>query len=128
MLFRSLLHKAHEAKNSGQHHFTIWGSGAPRREFLHVDDCADALIHLLKRYSGHGHVNVGSGSDITIAELAEIVATIVGFKGRIEKDTSKPDGTPRKLLDVGKLAALGWQARIPLETGLAQTYSFFLKK
>jgi GDP-L-fucose synthase len=123
----ALMRKAHEAKMSGSPSMTIWGSGTPRREFLHVDDCASALIFLLKHYSGDSHVNVGSGVDVTIDELARLVMQTVGFDGTLEHDTSKPDGTPRKLMSNDKLAALGWQPEIPLEHGLDATYAWFLK-
>lgn len=121
----ALMRKAHEAKISGAAELIVWGSGTPRREFLHVDDAADALLHLMTYYSGDTHVNVGSGSEITILELANLIAGVVGFKGRILMDASKPDGTPRKLLDTCKLASLGWQPKIGLEEGLASTYRWF---
>ncbi|MEI9991432.1 MAG: GDP-L-fucose synthase [Rhizomicrobium sp.] len=123
----ALLRKAHEAKNSGAPELLIWGTGTPRREFLHVDDCADALVHLMKVYSGAQHVNVGTGEDIAIADLARLVAKTVGFTGSIVHDTSKPDGTPRKLLDVSKLNALGWTPRIDLSDGIRNTYRWFLE-
>ena len=104
----------------------IWGSGTPRREFMHVDDVADALVHLLTHYSGYDHVNIGCGSDLTILELATKIADVVGFKGTIKLDTSKPDGTPRKLLDSSKLTHLGWRPKIALDEGLAATYRWFL--
>jgi GDP-L-fucose synthase len=122
----ALIRKAHEAKLSGATELAIWGSGTPRREFLHVDDAADALVFLLKSYSGDQHVNVGSGTDVTILELAETVARVVGFTGRIVLDTSKPDGTPRKLMSGDKLARLGWQPRIELESGIRATYDWFV--
>ncbi len=122
----ALIRKAHEAKLAGQASFTIWGSGTPRREFLHVDDLADACTFLLKTYSGELPVNVGSGSDLPIAELAQMVADAVGYAGAINRDESKPDGTPRKLMDSGRLAALGWSARIGLRQGIADTYRHFL--
>jgi GDP-L-fucose synthase len=121
----ALLRKTHEAKSRGAGEIVIWGSGTPRREFLHVDDAADALVHLMTFYSGEQHVNVGTGSDITILELAELIARIAGFSGRIVTDPTKPDGTPRKLLDTRKLAQLGWQPSIGLEEGLAGTYRWF---
>jgi len=121
----ALLRKAHEAKVRRDSEFVIWGSGTPRREFLHVDDAADALVQLMTHYSGETHVNVGSGSDITILELAKRIAGVVGFSGRIVIDPSKPDGAPRKLLDTRKLAGLGWQPKIDLEEGLAHTYRWF---
>jgi GDP-L-fucose synthase len=121
----ALMRKAHEAKISGPAEMIVWGSGAPRREFLHVDDAADALVHLMTHHSGEEHVNVGCGSDLTILELANLIARVVGFTGRISTDPSKPDGTPRKLLDTSKLARLGWQPKIGLEDGLSRTYQWF---
>jgi GDP-L-fucose synthase len=123
----ALIRKAHEAKEAGAKSMAIWGSGTPRREFLHVDDCASALIFLLKTYSGDSHVNVGSGTDLTIDELARLVMQAVGFKGTLTHDTSKPDGTPRKLMSNEKLAAMGWAPRIPLEQGLETAYRWFLE-
>jgi GDP-L-fucose synthase len=122
----ALIRKAHEAKIRNDTQFVIWGSGSPRREFLHVDDAADALLHLMTHYSGESQINVGRGEDITILELAAKIAEIVGFRGDIATDRSKPDGTPRKLLDVSKLTALGWRPKISLEQGLASTYAWFL--
>ncbi len=122
----ALLRKAHEAKVSGQAAMEVWGSGTPRREFLYVDDCADALVHLMKSYSGEAQINVGVGTDLTIQELAETVVRVVGFTGSIAYDTSKPDGTPRKLLDVSRLAELGWRAHTDLEEGLRRTYDWYL--
>ncbi|MBB5753992.1 GDP-L-fucose synthase [Prosthecomicrobium pneumaticum] len=122
----ALIRKAHEAKQRGDAAITVWGSGTPRREFLHVDDCADALVFLLRHYSEAEHVNVGSGTDLSILELTELVCRVVGFEGRIEHDLSKPDGTPRKLMDSGRLAGLGWRPSIPLEDGVAATYRWFL--
>lgn len=122
----ALMRKAHEAKLGGAETMTIWGSGTPRREFLHADDCADAVVHLAKRYSDMQHVNVGSGSDVTIGELAELVCEVVGFAGAIVRDTSKPDGTPRKLMSGDKLAGLGWRPSIALRDGLETTYRWFL--
>ena len=124
----ALIRKAHEAKLRGDRQMIIWGTGTPRREFLHVDDCADALVLLMTRYSGVEHVNVGSAEDLTIAELAETVCEAVGFAGAIERDLSKPDGTPRKLMSGDKLRALGWQPRIGLREGLADAYVAFLKQ
>ncbi|HEY8246678.1 MAG TPA: GDP-L-fucose synthase [Hyphomicrobium sp.] len=124
----ALIRKAHEAKLRGDRQMIIWGTGTPRREFLHVDDCADALVLLMTRYSGVEHVNVGSAEDLTIAELAETVCEAVGFTGAIERDLSKPDGTPRKLMSGDKLRALGWQPRIGLREGLADAYVAFLKQ
>ena len=121
----ALMRKAHEAKAAGADTLTIWGSGTPRREFLHVDDLADACVFLLKSYSGESHVNVGSGSDVTILELAQLVARTVGFEGEIVRDETKPDGTPRKLMSDALIAGMGWKARIALEEGVAATYDWF---
>lgn len=118
----ALLRKAHEAKLSGAEELVVWGSGSPRREFLHVDDLADAVVHLTKFYSDEEHVNVGSGAEVTIKELAELVCETVGFQGHLRFDVSKPDGTPRKLSDVSKLHGLGWNQARPLRLGLNQTY------
>lgn len=122
----ALLRKAHEAKQRGDSQITIWGTGTPRREFLHVDDCADGLVHLLKTYSGFEHVNIGSGEDVTILELTQAVCEVVGFTGEIVKDTSKPDGTPRKLMSADRLRAMGWAPKIGLKDGISQTYRWFL--
>jgi GDP-L-fucose synthase len=122
----ALIRKAHEAKVSGATTMTLWGSGTPMREFLHVDDCADACVFLMKTYSDAGHVNVGSGSDIAIADLARLVIEVVGADVAIELDTSKPDGTPRKLMSNAKLAAMGWSPKIDLREGIAATYDWFL--
>ena len=124
----ALIRKTHEAKLSRAATLTIWGTGAPRREFLHVDDCADALVFLLKTYSGAEHVNVGSGEDLTILELARTVCEVVGFTGEIVCDTSKPDGTPRKLMSADKLRGMGWAPRIGLREGLERTYEWFADK
>ena len=124
----ALIRKAHEAKRQGLKQLEIWGSGTPRREFLHVDDCADALVYLLDVYSEMEHVNVGSGEDVTILELAKIVATVVGFDGPVVLDTSKPDGAPRKLMDGRKLAALGWKPTKKIEDGVRETYQWFLSE
>ena len=121
----ALMRKAHEAKVRSEAELVVWGSGVPRREFLHVDDAADALVRLMTHYSGDAPVNVGSGSDLSILELAQLIADVVGFSGRIVTDPSKPDGTPRKLLETSKLASLGWFPRIDLEAGLASTYQWF---
>jgi GDP-L-fucose synthase len=121
----ALIRRAHEAKAAGAEALTIWGTGTPRREFLHVDDCADALVHLMKVYSDTPPINVGCGEDISIRDLAHLVSEVVGFTGRIETDPSRPDGTPRKLLDVARLAALGWRSRIGLREGVASTYENF---
>ena len=122
-----LMRKAHEAKRAGGKTLEVWGSGTPMREFLHVDDAADALVWLLKTYSDDSHVNVGSGKDITIAELARTVATVVGADAEITFDPTKPDGTPRKLMDVSRLFATGWRPRYSLRSGLEQTYVWFLQ-
>lgn len=121
----ALIRKAHEAKIAGSKSFEIWGSGKIRREFLHVDDCADALVLLLKHYDGYEHINVGSGADVTIEQLSHLVAEAVGFTGTITKDATKPDGTPQKLLDVSRLTAMGWTPRIDLQTGLRRTYEWY---
>ncbi|MEG6548853.1 GDP-L-fucose synthase [Desulfocurvibacter africanus] len=123
----ALLRKFHEAKENGAHEVVVWGTGRPRREFLHVDDMADASVHLMQNYDEELIVNVGVGQDVTIAELAEHVRRAVGFEGRVVFDTSMPDGTPRKLLDVTRLTATGWQAKIPLDEGIRQTYSWYLE-
>ncbi|HET6390244.1 GDP-L-fucose synthase [Hyphomicrobium sp.] len=123
----ALLRKAHEAKRAGAATVTVWGSGTPRREFLHVDDAADAIVHLLKAYGGGGHVNIGTGEDITILELMHQICRVVGFKGQIVTDPSRPDGTPRKLLDVSRLSASGWRPQTRLKDGLAATYAWFLR-
>jgi GDP-L-fucose synthase len=124
----ALIRKAHEAKFQGLQELTIWGSGTPLREFLHVDDCADALVHLLKVYSDYEHVNVGSGEDLTIRELSELIARVVGYSGRIVTDLTKPDGTPRKLMSGARLAGLGWRPKMRLESGIAETYSWYLSQ
>jgi GDP-L-fucose synthase len=122
----ALMAKIHHARVSSLPSVPIWGSGQPKREFLHVDDLADACVFLMRHYSGEDHVNVGTGEDLTIAELAETLARIVGFTGRFEYDARKPDGTPRKLLDVSRLAGLGWRARIGLEDGIRGTYAWYV--
>jgi GDP-L-fucose synthase len=122
----ALIRKMHEAKLTGAASVPIWGTGSPRREFLHVDDLADACMHLLERYSGAEQVNVGCGEDVTIRELAELVRDVVGYQGALAFDPTKPDGTPRKLLDVSKLTGLGWQPSIGLRDGLAHAYAWFL--
>ncbi|MFB9950268.1 GDP-L-fucose synthase family protein [Rhizobium puerariae] len=122
----ALLRKAHDAKEAGASSITVWGTGTPRREFLHVDDCADACVHLMKVYSDDVHVNVGSGTDITILELTGLICEVVGFSGDIVHDLSKPDGTPRKLMSADRLRALGWAPSISLRDGLADAYKAFL--
>lgn len=122
----ALIRKAHEAKLRGDKEIIVWGTGSPRREFLHADDCADALVFLLKNYSGYEHVNVGSGQDLTILELTELVCRVVGFKGKIVHDLSRPDGTPRKLMSTDKLRRMGWTPSIGIETGIVETYKWYL--
>lgn len=122
----ALIRKAHEAKREGDATLTIWGTGTPRREFLHADDCADACVHLMKTWSEEGPVNVGSGEDIAIGDLARLVAEVVGFRGEIVHDLSKPDGTPRKLMSADRLKAAGWRPSIGLREGIASTYEWFL--
>lgn len=124
----ALIRRFHEARESGAPEVVVWGTGTPRREFLYVDDMADASIHLMKNYSDGGLINVGSGEDISIADFARVVARTVGYTGEIVFDTSKPDGTPRKLLDVGKLARLGWQASTSLEDGMKLAYRAYLNE
>ncbi len=123
----ALIRKFHEAKLKQQPSVTLWGSGKPRREFLHADDVADACFFLMQHYNSPEFINVGTGEDITITELAQLIMKIVGYEGNIEHDTSKPDGTPRKLLDVSKLNALGWKAGITLEQGIRKVYQQFLQ-
>jgi GDP-L-fucose synthase len=122
----ALMRKAHEARISDSAEMSVWGTGAPRREFMHVDDLADAALFLMLNYDQPEIINVGVGTDLSIRELAELVCRVVGYSGRLVFDTSKPDGTPQKLLDVSRLRALGWQARITLEEGIRQTYQWFL--
>jgi GDP-L-fucose synthase len=118
----ALIRKFHEARHSGRSEVIVWGTGAPRREFMHADDLADAAVFLLRRPTEHTLVNVGVGQDISIRELAELIREVVGFEGQIRFDASKPDGTPRKLLDVSRLNSLGWHARIALRDGITATY------
>lgn len=124
----ALIRRFHEAKVAGAPEVVVWGTGTPRREFLYVDDMADACVHLVKTYSGPDLINIGTGEDISIAEFAKVVAATVGYEGRIVYDTSKPDGTPRKLLDVGRLASLGWRASTPLTEGMKLAYRAFLER
>ena len=121
----ALMRRFHEAVHKGESAVTIWGTGTPRREFLHVDDLAAALLFLMRHYEGEEHINVGCGEDVSIAELAKIMAQVTGFTGEIHQDASKPDGTPRKLLDVSRIQALGWRASTPLAEGLAATYAWY---
>ena len=122
----ALIRKFHEAKERGDRQVVVWGTGKPRREFLHVDDLADAAVFLMRHYDEEQIINVGVGEDISIADLAALIKRIVGYEGEIVYDTSKPDGTPRKLLDVSRLFALGWRPKISLEEGIRQTYTWFL--
>lgn len=123
----ALIRKAHEAKVSGQSEIVMWGTGTPLREFLHVDDCADGIVHLLTTYDGEEHVNLGSGTDLSIAALMQIICEVVGFTGTIRKDLTMPDGTPRKLMSGDKIRSLGWQPKIALRDGIASTYEWFLQ-
>jgi GDP-L-fucose synthase len=123
----ALLQKAHTARLEKKQELEVWGSGTPRREFLHVDDLAAACLFLLEKYDSPEIVNIGCGEDISVRELAELICDVVGFKGELAWDTTKPDGTPRKLLDVSKIHALGWQHRIGLRDGIARTYQWFLE-
>jgi GDP-L-fucose synthase len=123
----ALLRKAHVAKETGSPTLTVWGSGNPRREFLHVDDLADACLLLMEKGVGDGLYNIGTGSDVTIRELAELVMRVVGFRGRIVFDAGKPDGTPRKVLDVSRIGALGWRPRLALEDGIRRTYEWCIE-
>jgi GDP-L-fucose synthase len=123
----ALMRKAHEAKVGNKATLEVWGTGSALREFLHVDDCADALVFLLKNYSGPEHVNVGSEQEISIIELARLIAEVVGFRGEIVTDPSKPDGTPRKLMDGSKLRQMGWRPKVGLREGIAATYRWYLE-
>ena len=121
----ALLRKFHEAVRQGSGTVEVWGTGTPRREFLHVDDLAAACVFLMQKYEAAGWINVGTGNDLTIADLAQTIARVVGFKGSIRFDSSKPDGTPRKVLDVSRLSAMGWKPRIDLDWGLRSTYDWY---
>jgi GDP-L-fucose synthase len=123
----ALIRRFHEAKEANARSVTIWGTGTPRREFLYVDDLAEALVFLMQRYSGMEHVNVGCGADLTIMEVDRLVADVVGYQGPIATDPSRPDGTPQKLLDVSKLASLGWKAKTDLRDGVEKTYRWFVE-
>ncbi len=123
----ALIHKFHLAKTGGLPSVTLWGTGAPRREFLHADDLAEACLVLLEKYDSAEIINIGVGEDVTIKELAALVQEIVGFRGELVWDTAQPDGTPRKLLEVSRIRALGWRARMPLREGIASAYQWFLK-
>jgi GDP-L-fucose synthase len=122
----ALIRKFHEAKVNGEPTVTLWGSGKPQREFMHVDDCAGACLHLMENYDGEDIVNIGVGEDLSIAALADLVRRVVGYAGEIVYDAGKPDGTPRKLVDVSRIHGLGWRAEIPLEDGVRSTYQWFL--
>ena len=122
----ALLRKAHEAKTRNEKKLVVWGTGEPRREFLHVDDLAAACLLLLEKYDSPEIINIGCGEDVTIRDLAELICDVVGFNGELVWDKTKPDGTPRKLLDVTKIRALGWQQKVPLRKGIAQAYEWFL--
>lgn len=126
-LVPSLMRRMHEAMVRGEASVTVWGTGTPRRELLHVDDLARACVHLMNMYEGEEIVNVGTGEDLSVREIAALVADVVGFRGRVEWDASKPDGTPRKVLDVTRVNALGWRAEIPLRRGLEETYAWYLE-
>jgi GDP-L-fucose synthase len=122
----ALIRRFHEAKIADAGTVTVWGTGMPRREFLAVDDLADACVFVIKHYSGDGFLNIGTGEEISIGDFARLVAEVVGFSGQLVFDTERPDGAPRKLLDVTRLSALGWRARTPLRQGLAAAYADFL--
>ncbi|WP_440958179.1 GDP-L-fucose synthase family protein [Oceanicaulis sp. LC35] len=124
----ALIRKVYEAKQAGADHVQIWGSGAPRREFLHADDCADALVHLMKTYTGEAPVNVGSGEDLTIEALVRMIMEVVGFEGAVTRDETKPDGPPRKLMTADRLRALGWSPTLSLRAGLEHAYACFLEE
>lgn len=124
----ALIRKFHEAKTSNAPYVEIWGTGKPRREFLYVDDLADACLFLMKNYSGNDFFNIGTGEDVTIKELAELIGEVVGYKGELRFDTSKPDGTPRKLLDVSRIHRIGWRHKIELKKGLEMTYEWFVQR
>ena len=123
----ALIRRFHEAKLNRLPEVVVWGSGTPRREFLYVDDIGRAVCHLLAQYSGDSHVNIGTGVDVTIAQLADTVRHVVGYEGHLKFDPTRPDGTPRKVLDVSRATALGWTASVGLEEGLSRTYAWFLE-
>lgn len=124
----ALIRKAHEAKRSNAGSISIWGTGTPLREFLHVDDCADGIVHLMKHYDDYDHINVGSGEDLSIRDLAKAICNVVGFRGELVFDTSRPDGTPRKLMSSARLRAMGWNPTISLDEGLKSTYQWFINQ
>jgi len=123
----ALIRKVQSAKQQRDSEIVIWGSGTPRREFLHVDDCADACVHLMKNYSDSEHVNVGSGTDLSILELAQLICRVVGYEGEIVRDQSKPDGTPQKLMNIAKIRRTGWAPKIDLESGIGATYQWYVE-
>jgi GDP-L-fucose synthase len=123
----ALMRRLHEAKVNGAKEVVVWGTGSPSREFLHVDDLADAVVFMMEKYSGLEHLNAGSGKEVTIKELAESMKEVVGFEGDLVWDSTKPDGTPRKLMDSSKLAALGWTPKVSLKDGLVDTYKWYLE-
>ena len=124
----ALMRKIHDAKETNAPEVTVWGTGTVLREFLFVDDLADALVFLMNNYTGEEHVNVGTGTDVSIKELAELICKVVGYDGKLVFDTSKPDGTPKKLLDVSKINSLGWEAKVSLEDGIRKTYDWYLQE
>ena len=126
-VFPALIRKFHEAKVANAPTVTVWGTGSPKREFLHADDLAGACVHLMNTYNDPSIVNIGTGEDVSIKEFAELVREVVGYTGEIVWDTTKPDGTPRKLLDVSKVNGLGWKASISLRDGIAKTYAWFVE-
>ena len=123
----ALIRKTHEAKQTNSPSVEVWGTGTPKREFLHTDDLADACLFLLENVSQPGPINVGTGTDLTIRELAELIKEVIGYEGKLEFDPSKPDGTPRKLMDVDRLTSLGWQAKIQLRDGVEDAYQWFVE-
>ncbi len=123
-----ILRKSHEAKINNKPYVEVWGTGTPRREFLHVDDLADAVVYLMNNYDENEPLNIGTGKDVTIKELAELIKEVVGYEGEIKFDTTKPDGTPRKLLDVSRLHNAGWEHKITLREGIENTYEWFKEK
>lgn len=124
----ALIRKFHEAKQNAEKNVTVWGTGSPRREFLYVDDLADACVFLMNNYNGSDIVNIGTGEDVTIRELAETISDVTGFDGEIQWDAAKPDGTPRKLLDVSKIQGIGWKSKVGLKEGITETYKWYLEQ
>ena len=123
----ALIAKTHAAKKAGSSEVVVWGTGSPRREFLYVDDAADALVFLLRNYSAEEHINIGVGEDVTIRELAETIARVAGVESRLRFDTGKPDGTPRKLMDSARIHAMGWKPKTNLEDGLRHAYGWYVE-